>query len=85
MCLVTGSDRVKTIEQVGEYIYSKCERVYQCSGNDVWQGDRNIRTNSWKLPKRTHSWLEDKLEEVILVYELVIISNSVQAWLTLVS
>jgi phosphomannomutase len=63
VCLVTGSDRVKTIEQVGEYIYSKCERVYQCSGNDVWRGDRNIRTNSWKLPKRTHSWLEDKLEE----------------------
>ena len=36
--LVTGSDRPKTIEQIGEYLYSKCKRVYQCSGNDVWEG-----------------------------------------------
>ena len=28
--LVTGSDRDKTIEQVGEDTYNLCKRVYQC-------------------------------------------------------
>ena len=48
--LVTGSDRAKTIEQVGEFICFKCKRVYNCSGNDVYQGDSNIRTSEWKIP-----------------------------------
>lgn len=63
VCLVTGSDRAKTIEQVGDYIYFKCKRVYQCSGNDVWEGDNNIRTNDWKLPKLAQYFLEEKLEQ----------------------
>jgi len=59
--LVTGSDRDKTIEQVGEYIYHKCKRVYQCNGNDVWERDRNIRTNQWILPESPHHWLSERL------------------------
>ena len=50
--LVTGSDRDKTIEQVGEEIYSLCKRVYNCSGSDVWEGEKHIRSNSWTLPER---------------------------------
>ena len=61
--LVTGSDRDKTIEQVGEYIYHKCKRVYQCNGNDVWERDRNIRTNQWTLPEAAHEWLTTQLTE----------------------
>jgi len=34
--LVTGSDRAKTIEQIGEFIFFNCKRVYNCSGNDVY-------------------------------------------------
>ena len=30
--LVTGSDKEKTIEQIGEEIYSLAKRVYNCSG-----------------------------------------------------
>lgn len=59
--LVTGSDRPKTIEQVGEYIYHKCKRVYNCNGNDVYEGDRNIRTNQWILPEAAHDWLSEQL------------------------
>lgn len=59
--LVTGSDRDKTIEQVGEYIYHKCERVYQCNGNDVWICDENIRTNLWTLPESPHNYLAERL------------------------
>lgn len=43
--LVTGSDRPKTLEQIGHDIYSKCDRVYQCNGNDVWKVDVNINTH----------------------------------------
>ena len=61
--LVTGSDRSKTIEQVGEDIYNKCKRVYQCSGSDVWQGSKHIKSVTWKPTMPVKAWLEDKLEE----------------------
>ena len=55
--LVTGSDKAKTIEQIGEKIYNKCRRVYQCNGNDVWKGEENIRTNEWTLPDLARTFL----------------------------
>ena len=61
--LVSGSDRPKTIEQVGEYIYHKCKCVYQCSGNDVYKGDKNIRTNDWVLPDLARHFLINCLHE----------------------
>tara|TARA_B110000240_G_scaffold187938_1_gene226143 strand:- start:2765 stop:3469 length:705 start_codon:yes stop_codon:yes gene_type:complete len=61
--LVTGSDKPKTIEQIGEDIYNKCKRVYQCSGSDVYEGKISILKSEWTLPMSVHSWLEDKLEE----------------------
>ena len=48
--LVTGSDRPKTIEQIGEGTYNLCKRVYNCSGNDVWEKDKNIHRNDITLP-----------------------------------
>ena len=33
--LVTGSDRIKTIEQIGIPLYFAAKRVYNCSGNEV--------------------------------------------------
>jgi len=59
--LVTGSDRPKTIEQVGEYIYHNCKRVYNCSGSDVWSGDLNVRSSEWRIPDNTRDWLTDQL------------------------
>ena len=61
--LVTGSDRPKTVEQVGDRLYGMAERVYNCSGCDVYKGDKNIHTSSWILPKDARHWLESKLEE----------------------
>ena len=55
--LVTGSDKEKTIEQIGEKIYNKCKRVYQCNGNDVWKAEENIRTNEWTLPDLARTFL----------------------------
>jgi phosphomannomutase len=59
--LVTGSDKPKTIEQIGKVIYDTCKRAYQCSGNDVWEQDKNINTNSWTLPLEPHQWLMDRV------------------------
>ena len=61
--LVTGSDKEKTIEQIGEEIYSLAQRVYNCSGSDVWQGETHIRSDDWKLSPSVRSYLINCLEE----------------------
>ena len=50
MYLVTGSDRPKTVEQVGESVYNSCAAVYQCSGNEKWYQDTCLRTTEIELP-----------------------------------
>ena len=61
--LVTGSDKDKTVEQVGDVIYNSARRCYNCSGSDVYENGENIYTNPWTLPKDVRIWLQDKLEE----------------------
>ena len=60
--LVTGSDRAKTLEQVTPEIYNKCKRVYNCSGSDVYEGDKNVYRDDWELPKEVESFLYDELD-----------------------
>ena len=48
--LVTGSDKEKTIEQIGSILYGMCKRVYNCSGSDVYIGNKNIYRDKWVLP-----------------------------------
>ena len=60
--LVTGSDRDKTLEQVTPLIYNKCKRVYNCSGSDVYEGDKNVYRSDWELPKEVESFLYDELD-----------------------
>jgi len=59
--LVTGSDKPKTVEQIGEDTYNLAHTVYNCSGNDVWQSKKNIRRNEWILPEDAHNWLSEQL------------------------
>lgn len=59
--LVTGSDKPKTVEQLGKEIYNKCKRVYNCNGNDVWEGDVNVRQNHWVLEEEVSAWLSSEL------------------------
>lgn len=61
--LVTGSDKPKTIEQIGEETYNLAHTVYNCSGSDVWQGKKNIKSNDWVLPLYVKAWLIEKLED----------------------
>ena len=61
--LVTGSDRPKTVEQIGETVYSKCVCAYQCSGNEVFVKDQRIRVSDWQLPNAAQTWLEAQLDK----------------------
>ena len=61
--LVTGSDQAKTLEQVGETIYCLAKRVYNCNGNDVYEGLENKHRNDWELSKEQIKWLTVKLSE----------------------
>ena len=60
--LVTGSDRDKTLEQVGEELYNKSKRVYNCSGSDVYEGDKNVYRSNWELPWDVERFLLDELD-----------------------
>ena len=59
---VTGSDRVKTIEQVTPELYNNCKRVYNCSGSDVYEGDKNVYRDDWELPEDVEKFLQDELD-----------------------
>ena len=48
---VTGSDKEKTIEQVGEKIWTRAKRVYQSCGNAVYQGGELIDWKKFDAPK----------------------------------
>ncbi len=59
--LVTGSDRPKTIEQIGKELYFACKRVYNCSGSDVYEKDILVHRNEWTLPSDAEEFLMDEL------------------------
>ena len=61
--LATGSDAPKTIEQIGEELFNKVEKVYNCSGNSVWKKGINIYNNKWTLPTLPFKFLEQKLSQ----------------------
>ena len=60
-CLVTGSDKDKTIEQVGEDVWSNAEFSFNCNGNDTYFKGNHLYTNEWILPEDAHEWLSEQL------------------------
>tara|TARA_B100001109_G_scaffold58582_1_gene47479 strand:- start:648 stop:1493 length:846 start_codon:yes stop_codon:yes gene_type:complete len=62
MYIVTGSDKEKTIEQLGTELCNKCQRVYNCSGSDVYEQDNNVYRSEWTLPEEVKEFLEQELE-----------------------
>jgi phosphomannomutase len=61
--LVTGSDYPKTVEQLGKKLCENVERVYNCSGSDVWEKGKNINTNDWQIPDDAETWLNIKCRQ----------------------
>jgi len=60
--LVTGSDRPKTLEQVGEAVLSSAKMVFNCCGNEAWCGDKLIYSNEWHGTIELLEALEHELE-----------------------
>ena len=61
--LVTGSDRDKTVEQVGSKVYNSSQCVYNCSGSDVWHKNKNTHTSEWNLPELATQFLTQCMNE----------------------
>ena len=49
--LVTGSDKDKTVEQIGTRVWSNVTKVYQSCGNQVWKKGKLISENEFFLTK----------------------------------
>ena len=60
--LVTGSDREKTVDQLGLDICYRSKRVYNCSGCDVYERDVNVYRDTWKPSDEVRQFLQDELD-----------------------
>ena len=59
--IVTGSDRPKTIEQIGEDLTNSFARVYHCSGNHVYEGSKEVYRSEWSLTEQQVLFLKQHL------------------------
>ena len=60
--LVTGSDKKKTLEQIGPEICMSVNKIYNCNGNDVWYRQENVYTNPWKMTDELKEFLNAELK-----------------------
>ena len=60
--LVTGSDRAKTLNQLGERIVYNANMTFHCSGNVVYAGDTLLRKNKWSPTLEQIDWLNNQLD-----------------------
>ena len=61
--LVTGSDRPKTLEQLGEKIVSKVDYACFCMGNQVYHNNQLIHDYQFQPPAQLLEYLEECLKE----------------------
>ena len=61
--LVTGSDRAKTVEQVGADLVDACTMVFQCAGNSVWQKGVEVSASHLNAPPEMYAYLEHCVSE----------------------
>ena len=61
--LVTGSNREKTVDQIGLDICYRAQRVYNCAGNDVYEKDKNVYRSDWELPDDAREFLLEELQQ----------------------
>lgn len=61
--LVTGSDKQKTVEQIGEDLFNKAVMSFNCSGNEVWVRDTLVYKHDWDLPDDVEDYLSKFLSK----------------------
>lgn len=59
--LVTGSDRAKTVEQIGQDLVDNCTMSFQCAGNSVWQKGVEVSSTKLNVPPEMIEFLEEKV------------------------
>ena len=62
--IVTGSDRPKTVEQIGLSLTLRFARVYHCSGNHVFEDTKEIKKNEWLLSNEQKTFLTEYLHKI---------------------
>lgn len=62
--LVTGSDKPKTVQQVGNTIYNQCKRVYNCAGSEVWEKDTLVHKNIIEDTPELHALYGDLYKQL---------------------
>lgn len=60
---ITGSDKEKTIEQIGERIWNQADFAMQSCGNHIFQNGKEIYKIDWKPEQDLIQFLEDLLLE----------------------
>ena len=60
---VTGSDKPKTIEQIGEEVFNSSQLSFNCAGNEVWNKDYLVYSSDWKPDEDVVKYLEKLLLE----------------------
>ncbi len=62
--IVTGSDRPKTVEQIGLTLTNTFHKVYHCSGNHVYVGPKEHHKNDWMLTDEQYNFLENLIDSI---------------------
>lgn len=60
--ICTGSDRQKTIEQIGEDLTNQFALTFHCSGNLIYKNNIEIYKNHWSLTKKELEFLQQVLD-----------------------
>ena len=61
--LVTGSDKPKTIEQVGKDVFDGADYCFNCSGNDVYRKGKHLYKSDWRPSDKLIEFLEKCLSD----------------------
>jgi len=60
--LVTGSDIQKLKEQVPQTILDKCEGLFVCMGNELYQQNKVVYKNDYVFPETLVEWLREQIK-----------------------
>lgn len=61
--LVTGSDYIKTVEQVGIKVIDNCKMIFNCCGNEVRKGKDIVFQSTWNPPANLIDALDVELTD----------------------
>lgn len=67
--LVTGSNKEKTIDQVGQEIFDKAKISFNCLGNSIWIDGTETRVNQLNLKPNELSFIEEIINTSIYPYK----------------